>query len=70
MIQIEKKQNSCEIIFDNGQKIFTLTNVDDISQQILINHFNKINPTLKYDNDLCDIDEVLREVEIAFEHSH
>ena len=70
MIQIERKQNSCEIIFDNGQKIFTLTNVDDISQQILVNHFNKINPTLQYDNDLCDIDEVLREVEIAFEHTH
>ena len=38
---------------------------DDEIKDKITNHINEINPSLKYDNDLTEIDEVIKEVEIA-----
>ena len=64
MLNIVENDEDFNIYFANNTKCFTLICDQEIRNK-LTKHINEINPTLKYDNDIADIEELQKEVEIA-----
>lgn len=65
MLTIVDNKEDYNIYFDQNRKCLILHIFDDEIKDKITNHINEINPSLKYDNDLTEIDEVIKEVEIA-----
>lgn len=64
MLNIVENDEDYNIYFANNTKCLTLICDKDIKDK-LTEHINKINPTLQFDNDIADIEELQKEVEIA-----
>ena len=64
MLHIVENDEDFNIYFANNTKCFTLICDQDIRNK-LTEHINKINPSLQYDNDIADIEELQKEIEIA-----
>ena len=64
MLHIVENDEDFNIYFANNTKCLTLICDHEIRNK-LTKHINKINPTLQYDNDIADIEELQKEVEIA-----
>lgn len=64
MLNIVENDEDFNIYFANNTKCFTLIYDQDIRNKLTA-HINKINPSLQYDNDIYDIEELQKEIEIA-----